>query len=144
MLRQGADLVLVSELLGHATLEATRIYTKPSAADRERAVGLAAQRPMTDPGRYGVAMTEDKVGTLSVLALRVWHDLPSLIRVDPAVPARRLARFRRARAQWPGSYLSLDLGQGAGEREGIAGYLDARSVGGVLTITQMGTSSRIW
>ena len=40
MLRGGADIALVSELLGHATLEATRIYTLPTGADRERAVQL--------------------------------------------------------------------------------------------------------
>jgi integrase/recombinase XerC len=40
MLRGGADIALVSELLGHATLEATRIYTLPTSADRERAVQL--------------------------------------------------------------------------------------------------------
>jgi len=40
MLRAGADIALVSELLGHATLEATRIYTRPTSADRERAVEL--------------------------------------------------------------------------------------------------------
>jgi integrase/recombinase XerC len=38
--RGGADIAPVSELLGHATLEATRIYTLPTGADRERAVQL--------------------------------------------------------------------------------------------------------
>lgn len=40
MLRNGADIVLVSELLGHASLNATRVYTKPTEEDRQRAVGL--------------------------------------------------------------------------------------------------------
>ena len=40
MLRAGADLVLVSELLGHGSLEATRTYTRPTDEDRARAVGL--------------------------------------------------------------------------------------------------------
>lgn len=40
MLRRGADLVLVSELLGHSNLETTRVYTRPTTADRDRAVAL--------------------------------------------------------------------------------------------------------
>ncbi len=40
MLRGGADIVLASELLGHASLDATRVYTLSTAADRERAVEL--------------------------------------------------------------------------------------------------------
>jgi integrase/recombinase XerC len=40
MLRGGADIVLVSELLGHASLNSTRIYTPSTAADRARAVEL--------------------------------------------------------------------------------------------------------
>jgi site-specific recombinase XerD len=40
MLRAGADIVLVSELLGHASLNSTRIYTLSTAADRARAVEL--------------------------------------------------------------------------------------------------------
>jgi site-specific recombinase XerD len=40
MLRNGADIVLVSELLGHASLNATRVYTRPTEEDRQRAVGL--------------------------------------------------------------------------------------------------------
>lgn len=40
MLRRGADLVLVAELLGHARTDTTRVYTKPTEADRLRAVEL--------------------------------------------------------------------------------------------------------
>ena len=34
----GVDLVTVAELMGHARLDATRIYTLPTKADRERAL----------------------------------------------------------------------------------------------------------
>ena len=37
LVRGGTDLVIVAELLGHARLETTRIYTRPSAEDRTRA-----------------------------------------------------------------------------------------------------------
>lgn len=40
MLRQGADVVLVAELMGHKRLDTTRRYTLPTAADREAAVNL--------------------------------------------------------------------------------------------------------
>ncbi|OAA29259.1 phage integrase family protein [Frankia sp. EI5c] len=40
MLRRGADLVLVAELLGHARTDTTRVYTKPTKTDRLRAVEL--------------------------------------------------------------------------------------------------------
>jgi site-specific recombinase XerC len=38
--RGGVDLVSVAELMGHASLETTRLYTRPSAADLQRAVDL--------------------------------------------------------------------------------------------------------
>jgi site-specific recombinase XerD len=38
LVRSGTDLVLVAELMGHARLESTRRYTRPTAADRENAV----------------------------------------------------------------------------------------------------------
>ena len=40
MTRKGIDLVTVAELMGHASLETTRLYTRPSAADMQRAVDL--------------------------------------------------------------------------------------------------------
>lgn len=40
LVRGGTDLVIVAELLGHARLETTRGYTRPTAADRARALGL--------------------------------------------------------------------------------------------------------
>ena len=39
LVRSGHDLVLVAELMGHRRLETTRGYTRPSRADRERAIG---------------------------------------------------------------------------------------------------------
>lgn len=40
LVRAGVDLVIVAELMGHARLDATRIYTLPTKADRERALDL--------------------------------------------------------------------------------------------------------
>jgi site-specific recombinase XerD len=38
--RSGLDIVTVAELMGHASLETTRLYTRPSEADIQRAVDL--------------------------------------------------------------------------------------------------------
>lgn len=38
MLRQGTDIVSVSELLGHTSLETTRVYVRPSEDDLEKAI----------------------------------------------------------------------------------------------------------
>ena len=38
--RGGTDLVAVADMLGHARLDTVRLYTHPSAADRERALNL--------------------------------------------------------------------------------------------------------
>ena len=40
LVRGGTDLVIAAELLGHARLETTRVYTRPTAEDRSRAVDL--------------------------------------------------------------------------------------------------------
>ncbi|MGH3238657.1 MAG: tyrosine-type recombinase/integrase, partial [Streptosporangiaceae bacterium] len=40
LIRGGTDLVTVADMLGHARLDTVRLYTRPSAADRERALNL--------------------------------------------------------------------------------------------------------
>ncbi|MEX5637954.1 tyrosine-type recombinase/integrase, partial [Parafrankia sp. FMc2] len=40
LVRQGVDLVVVADLMGHSRLETTRIYTQPTDADRVAALGL--------------------------------------------------------------------------------------------------------
>lgn len=40
LIRCGTDLVAVADMLGHARLDTVRLYTGPSAADRERALNL--------------------------------------------------------------------------------------------------------
>jgi integrase/recombinase XerC len=40
LVRGGTDLVIVAELLGHAHLETVRVYTRPSAEDRAKALDL--------------------------------------------------------------------------------------------------------
>ena len=42
LVRGGTDLVIVAEMLGHARLETTRGYTRPTAADCARALDLLA------------------------------------------------------------------------------------------------------
>lgn len=36
----GTDLVIAAELLGHARLETTRVYARPTAEDRSKAIDL--------------------------------------------------------------------------------------------------------
>jgi integrase/recombinase XerC len=38
--RSGADVVIVAELMGHASLETTRLYARPTDDDMRRAVSL--------------------------------------------------------------------------------------------------------
>lgn len=38
--RRGVDIVIVAELMGHASLKTTRLDTRPSAADMQRAIDL--------------------------------------------------------------------------------------------------------
>lgn len=38
--RKGVDIVTVAELMGHASLETTRLYTRPSAEDMQQAIDL--------------------------------------------------------------------------------------------------------
>jgi integrase/recombinase XerC len=40
LIRGGTDLVALADMLGHARLDTVRLYTHPSAADRERALNL--------------------------------------------------------------------------------------------------------
>jgi len=42
LVRGGTDLVIVAAMLGHARLGTTRGYTRPTAADRARALDLLA------------------------------------------------------------------------------------------------------
>lgn len=41
LLRNGVDVVTVADLMGHAKLDSTRVYTRSSAADREQAIDTA-------------------------------------------------------------------------------------------------------
>jgi integrase/recombinase XerC len=41
LIRNGVDVVTVADLMGHAKLDSTRIYTRSSAADRARAIDTA-------------------------------------------------------------------------------------------------------
>ena len=41
LLRNGVDVVTVADLMGHAKLDSTRIYTRSSATDRARAIDIA-------------------------------------------------------------------------------------------------------
>ena len=41
LLRNGVDIVVVADLMGHATLDTTRSYTRSSEADRARAIDQA-------------------------------------------------------------------------------------------------------
>jgi site-specific recombinase XerD len=34
------DIVIIAELMGHSSIETTRLYTRPSQEDMERAVAL--------------------------------------------------------------------------------------------------------
>jgi site-specific recombinase XerD len=40
LVRGQTDLAVAAELLGHARLETTRLYTRPSAEDRAKAIDL--------------------------------------------------------------------------------------------------------
>ena len=40
-LRNGVDIVVVADVMGHATLDTTRSYTRSSEADRARAIDQA-------------------------------------------------------------------------------------------------------
>jgi site-specific recombinase XerD len=47
LIRTGIDIVAVAELLGHASLDSTRIYTLPTDDDLDAAVAPAHRRPPT-------------------------------------------------------------------------------------------------
>ena len=38
LVRQGTDIVIVAEMMGHSRLESTRRYSLPSAGDRVKAI----------------------------------------------------------------------------------------------------------
>ena len=50
LVRGKTDLVIAAELLGHARLETTRLYTQPTAEDRAKAIDLLARRRVADGG----------------------------------------------------------------------------------------------
>lgn len=46
----GTDVVTVAELMGHASLDSTRIYTLPTEGDLDAAVARPTVRPLSSPG----------------------------------------------------------------------------------------------